>query len=218
MKKSRQVMYPRFEDTGNPATRATDRPLKIRVVFDNDVSAHSAEVLIKHVTSGLEYDTRSFAFDDLDLPGPGIAAARDASDTDILMMTISDDGALPRHVQAWLSLYLGLRDKDREGALVVLIGKAVETSNPDLSLLEYLETVAAIGGLSFIPSRRSVAHNSAPDHPPVTQPRMPWLLRGSRSATTALPRRAQPGVHPARSTAGSGRSLLGAWRRFGSGP
>jgi len=174
MKNSRLVMHPRPEDLGNPTTLATEHPLKIRVVFDEDISAHSAEVLIEHVTAGLECDMQLFGFDDLDLPGPGIAAARSASDTDILMVAVRDDAPLPRHMQAWLGLYLGLRDKDQEGALVVLIAKAAETVNPDSSLVEYLETVAAIGGLSFIPSCRSVAHDSASDDPPVTRQRVPW--------------------------------------------
>ena len=164
MKNSRLVMHPRPEDPGNPIARATERPLKIRVVFDDDDSGRSAEVVIKHVTADLECDTRLFAFDDLDLPEPAMAAARSASDTDILMLAVSDDGELPRHVKAWLDLYLGLRDRDREGALVVLIAKPAETANPDSSLVEYLGTVAAIGGLSFIPSRRRVAYNYTSDH------------------------------------------------------
>ena len=157
MRNSRLVMHPRPEDPGNPTARAAERPLKIRVVFDDDSSARSAEVLIKHVTADLECDTRSFDFDDLDSPGPGIEAARSASDTNILVLSVSDDGALPRHVKAWFDLSLGLRDRDREGALVMLIAKPEETANPGSSVEEYLETVAAIGGLSFIPSRRRVA-------------------------------------------------------------
>jgi len=164
MKNSHLVMHLRSEDPVNPTARAAEHLLKIRVVFDDDNSARSAEVLIKHVTAELECDTQSFDFDDLDSPGPGLAAARSASDTDILVVSVSDDGALPRHVKAWLDLYLGLRDRDREGALVLLIARPAETANPDSSLVEYLETVAAIGGLSFIPSRRRVACNSTSGH------------------------------------------------------
>jgi hypothetical protein len=174
MKNSHLVMHPRREDPANPTTQATQRPLRVHVVFNDDVGARNAEVLIKHVISDIECDTRSFDFDDLDSPGPGIAAARSASDTDILMVSVSDDGDLPRHVKAWLDLYLGLRDRDREGALVVLIAKTAETANPDSSLMEYLETIAAIGGLSFIPSRRSVARKSASDHLPMARRRVPW--------------------------------------------
>jgi hypothetical protein len=79
MKNLRLVMHPRPEDPGNPTARATERPLKIRVVFDDDSSARGAEVLIKHVTADLECDTRSFDFDDLDSSGTGLAAARNAS-------------------------------------------------------------------------------------------------------------------------------------------
>ena len=173
MKHSRLVMLPSPEDPGNPTARTTERPLKIRVVFDDDHSARSAEVVIEHVTADLECDNWSFAFDDLDLPGPAMAAARSASDADILIVAVRDEHALPAHMQSWLGLYLSLRDKGQEGVLVLLIAKTAETANPDSSLVEYLETVAAIGGLSFIPSRRIVADSSASDHPPVAQQRVP---------------------------------------------
>src|SRR5580704_3925811 len=91
MNNSRLIMHPRPEDPGNRTTRATERPLKIRVVFDDDVSARSAEVLMKYMTSDFECDTRSFAFDDLDLPEPAMSAARSASDTDILVVAVRDD-------------------------------------------------------------------------------------------------------------------------------
>jgi hypothetical protein len=137
-------------------TRTMAEPLRICIVFDEDGSASSAEVLIKHVASDFECDTQSFCFDELEPPGPGVAAARRASDTDILVLAVRDDGMLPAHVQSWLGLCLGLRDEDQEGALVVLIAKADGIVDPNSSLLEYLETVAAIGGLAFFPRQRSV--------------------------------------------------------------
>jgi hypothetical protein len=178
MKNLHLVTQSTIEDPGTPTTRGGERLLKIRVVFDDDDSARSAEVVIKHVTADLECDTRLFAFDDLDLPEPAMAAARSASDTDILMVAVRDDHVLPAHMQSWLGLYLSLRDKDREGVLVVLIAKPAETANPDSSLVEYLETIAAIGGLSFIPSRRIVTYNSASNHPPVAQRRHHGHLKG----------------------------------------
>jgi len=200
MKSSRLVMHPRPEDLGDPTTRSTESPLKIRVVFDEDVSARSAEALIKYVTADFECDTRSFAFDDLDLPGPGLAAARDASDTDLLVVAVRSDETLPRHMEAWLDLYLGLRDREREGALAVLIAKPAETADADPSLMEYLETVAAIGGLSFIPSRRSVAHNAGgPQHAP--QRARP---------VDGFPGRASHGQRPLARTASTGARSLNA--------
>lgn len=169
MKNSLLVMHPRPEDPGRPATIGTERLLKIRIVFDDDDSARSAEVLIKHATADLECDTRLFAFDDLDLPEPAMAAARSASDTDILVVAVRDDHALPAHMKSWLGLYLALRDKDQEGVLVVLIAKPAETPGLNSSLVEYLETIAAIGGLSFIPSRRIATYDPASDHPSVAQ-------------------------------------------------
>jgi hypothetical protein len=92
-----------------------------------------------------------FAFDELDPPGPGVTAARTASNSDVLVVAVRDDHALPVHMQLWLGLCLGLRDQDLGGILVSLVRKAEEVADPESSLLDYLETVAAIGGLSFCP-------------------------------------------------------------------
>jgi hypothetical protein len=133
-----------------PVFQASEHPLKICVVFDEDASARSADVLIRHVVSGLRCDAQSFRFDELEAPGSGIAAARSASDTDILLLAVRDDRLLPDYVQSWLGLCLGLRDSDHGGALVVLVAKSAGSVDEDLSLSEYLETVAAIGGLEFL--------------------------------------------------------------------
>jgi len=148
------------------AIPATGRPLKISIVFDENVSARTAEILIRRVASGFDYDLQTFAFDELDPPGPGVAAARNASDTDILVVAMRDDRALPEHMQLWLGLCLGLRQHDLDGLLVVLIAKPAETSNPDKPLLDYLKTVAAIGGLEFISRQRRVRRISTSNDAP----------------------------------------------------
>jgi hypothetical protein len=130
-------------------------PLKICIAFDEAASARSAELLIKHVASDFKCVTQSFQFDELDPPTPCVAAARFASDVDILVIAVRDGRMLPPHVQSWLSLCLGLRDEDSEGALILLVPKATEEPDPDSSLWDYLETVAAIGGLSLFPQRRT---------------------------------------------------------------
>jgi hypothetical protein len=129
------------------------QPLKICIVFDDDVSARSAEVLIRHAAPDLPCNVQSFAFDELDPPGPGITAARNASGSDILVVAVRDDHALPGHIQLWLGLYLGLRDHDVGGLLLALIRKTNEVVDPESSLLDYLKTVASIGGLAFFPRR-----------------------------------------------------------------
>jgi hypothetical protein len=149
-------MCPASADTLSPPTGATERPLKICVVFDNEASAQSAEVLIKHVTTGYECDRRSFRFDELDRPTPVMSAARSVSNADILVLTVRDDQMLPSHVRSWLGLCIGLRDEDQEGALVVLIAEAAQTCNPGSSLLEYLETLAVIGRMAFFPMQRGI--------------------------------------------------------------
>jgi hypothetical protein len=112
-------------------------------------------VLIKHVASDFRCDTQSFQFDELEPPAPGVAAARNASDTDILVVAVRDDRMLPEHVQSWLGLCMALREEDQEGALVVLVAKGTETADPNTSLFNYLETVAAISGLAFFGRQRA---------------------------------------------------------------
>jgi len=147
-------------------TRVRERPLRICVVFDEDTSSRSAEILIKHVASGYQCDKQSFRFDELDEPIPGVAAARRTADTDILVLAVRDDRMLPAHIQFWLGLCLGLRDEDHEGALVALSAQAGETADLHSSLVEYLETVAIIGGMAFFPWQQSVPHSSSSDYAP----------------------------------------------------
>ena len=164
---SRPSKEPGAANPDNATTPETERPLKISIVFDEDASARSAEILIKKVASDFEYDMQSFTFDELDPPGPGVRAARDVSDTDILVVAVRDDRALPDHMQLWLGLCLGLREEDREGLLVALIVKSAETADPDSSLLDYLKTVAAIGGMAFLSRQRNVRRVLISNHAPL---------------------------------------------------
>lgn len=147
-------------------TQASGRPLRICVVFDEDASGRSAEILIRHVASDYECDAQSFRFDELDAPAPGVAAARSAADTDILVLAARGDRMLPDHIRLWLGLCLGLRDEDHEGALVALITQAAGITDLHSSLVEYLETVAIIGGLAFFPQHHDVPHASSSDPAP----------------------------------------------------
>jgi hypothetical protein len=143
-------------DQRNPKTEATERPLKICVVFDDDVSASSAELLISHVASNYECETRTFRFDELDRPTPVVVAARSASSSDILVIAVRENQMLPSHVKSWLGICIGLRDENQEGALVALSTEAAQTSNLGSSLLEYLETIAVIGGLAFFSREQGI--------------------------------------------------------------
>jgi len=161
MKTSSPVSRPRSGDSDNTPTRAGERPLRICVVFDEAASARSAEVLIRHIAADYQCDKQSFRFDELDAPAPGVAAARSAADTDILVLAARGDRMLPVHIRLWLGLCLGLRDEDQEGALVALITKTSGTDDMHSSLAEYLETVAIIGGLAFFRQQHSVPHDFA---------------------------------------------------------
>jgi hypothetical protein len=155
-------MSPVGADTLSRPAGATERPIRISVVFDDDASAQSAEVLIRQVASDYECETQSFRFDDLDRPAPVMAAARSASNADILVLTVRDDQMLPSHVKSWLGLCVGLRDEDQEGALVLLIAGVAQTSIQGSSLLEYLETLAVIGRMAFFPRRPSIENQLSP--------------------------------------------------------
>ncbi len=151
MKLLRQSARPRPENPDQQATCVTERPLKICVVFDEEASNQNAEVLIRHVTSDYQCDTQSFHFDELHTPAPGVAAARNAADTDILVLAARGDRSLPAHIQFWLGLCLALRDGGQEGAFVAMIPLVTETADLHSSMVEYLATVAIIGGLVFFP-------------------------------------------------------------------
>jgi hypothetical protein len=138
------------------------------------------------VASDFPCDTQLFRFDELDPPGPGVAAARSASDTDILVLAVRDDHILPAHMELWLGLCMTLRDEDQEGALVVLVPKSVETADPNSSLLEYLETVAAIGGLVFFPRRQNVSPTLAPEQARPARRRPPRPGSNSYTRTRSL--------------------------------
>jgi hypothetical protein len=153
--------------SSNAATTGTRRPLKISLVFDEVVSARTAEISIKRITSNLDYNIQSFAFHELDPPEPGVTAARNVSDTDILMVAVRDNRALPNHMQFWLGLCLSLRKGNQEGLLVALIVNAAESADPDSSLLDYLKALAPIGGMAFVShqhgdQRVSIANDATP--------------------------------------------------------
>ena len=140
-------------DLGEVRPEPLAQPLKICVVFDDAASARSAEVLIHHAASNVPCEIQSFAFAELDPPGPGVTAARNACDSDILVVAVRDGEPLPGHMELWLGLCLGLRDQDLGGVLLALVRKVDEVTAPDSSLIEYLKTVATIGGLAFFPRR-----------------------------------------------------------------
>jgi hypothetical protein len=186
MKTASPVSCPRYEESDNAPTPDSERPLRICVVFDEEASAQSAEVFIRHVASDYLCDMQSFRFDDLDSPAPGVAAARSAADTDILVLAARADRVLPAHIRLWLGLCLGLRDEDQDGALVALITKASGTGDLHSSLVEYLETVAIIGGLAFFPQEHDARHDFRPDPVPPARRQMRGLGLNSCHCNDAL--------------------------------
>lgn len=114
--------------------------------------------MIRQVAWDYEYETTLFHFDELNGKTRGVTAARRVSDTDILVLAVRDDRDLPSHVRLWLGLCLGMRNRDNEGALVALIVQTEEANGPDALLVDYLETVAIVGGLTFYVKRRPQKH------------------------------------------------------------
>jgi hypothetical protein len=139
------------------AAQLNERPLRICVVFDEHASALLAEVLITQVASDYERETQAFSFDELDGAKPGVAAARRAADADILVLAARGDRMLPAHIRMWLGLGIGMRDEGKEGALVALITKVAGTADLHSSILDYLETIAIIGGLAFFPQHQGIS-------------------------------------------------------------
>jgi hypothetical protein len=137
----------------NKRTPMAERPLRICVVFDEPAGARDAEVLIMQVASGFKCEKQTFRFYELNTPKRGVAAARKVADTDILVLSMRGYQALPSHIRLWLGLCLGLRDEGHEGALVALIAKVDGCDGLHSSIVEYLETIAIIGGVAFFSGR-----------------------------------------------------------------
>ncbi len=140
-------------DSPNNSMLMDERPLRICVVFDEAASARDAEVLIMQVASNFKCEKQTFRFDELNTPKRGVAAARKVADTDILILSARGDQMLPSHIRLWLGLCLGLRDEGDEGALVALIAKVNGCEGLHSSIVEYLETIAIIGGVAFFSGR-----------------------------------------------------------------
>jgi hypothetical protein len=100
-----------------------------------------------------------FDFQKLAVPGRAMAAARSASDTDILILAVGADQMLPPQIRSWLLLYVSIRAQEQEAALVALISEA-ETAESTSLLLPYLERIATMGRMAFFPQRRSGIHSA----------------------------------------------------------
>jgi hypothetical protein len=166
MKRSSLVAQPELSHSGNMKAQDFERKLKICIVFDEEASARNAEVLIRHITSDFECDTRLFKFDELRSPQPRVKIARSTYDTDILVLSVRDDQMLPAYVQKWIGICMGLRGNNQQGALVALIANALDKNLPPSELLVYLEAVASISGLAFFPRQRNFINVSGSEVPP----------------------------------------------------
>jgi hypothetical protein len=151
MKMLRPVTRCGSEERDKKIMRVNERPLRICVVFDEDASGRSAEILIRYLAPDQHCERKMFGFHELEEPVHAVAAARSTADTEVLVLAIRGDRMPPAHIQFWLGLCLGLREEDHEGALVALTTPTAEAADLHSSLMEYLETVATIGGLVFLP-------------------------------------------------------------------
>jgi hypothetical protein len=166
MKMLRPIVRSGSHDPNKKPTRVSERPLKICVVFDEDANGRSAEILIRHLAPDQYCERQMFGFHELEEPVHAVAAARSTANTEVLVMAIRGDRMPPAHIQFWLGLCLGLRDEDREGALVTLTTPAAEAADLHSALMEYLETVANIGGLAFLQWQHNIPDASSSDSAP----------------------------------------------------
>ncbi|MGC9943515.1 MAG: hypothetical protein ABSE48_16935 [Verrucomicrobiota bacterium] len=163
MKNASLMMLPEPRRSGQLKARDSGRSLKICIVFDEELSARNAEVLIRHVTSDFGCNTRLLKFDELRSPKVRVTTARSAYDMDILVLAVHDDQMLPAHIQKWLSICMGFRGEHQQGALVALIDKLNESSGPVSELLVYLEAVAKFARLAFFPRYRNYVNAPKPE-------------------------------------------------------
>jgi hypothetical protein len=86
-------------ETRSPVERGL---FKIDIAFDKAANDRGDEILIRHVTSDCESETRWFKFAELRIHEPRVTAARKASDSDLLLPGVFNHQSFARSpVYGW---------------------------------------------------------------------------------------------------------------------
>jgi hypothetical protein len=195
----RRVQAPPMSRAVRPVT-STSYALNLTMVYDRAISQFRAQHLCERVTRivGLEaLSVASWGIHELDRPAVLAQALQSALQADVIMVSLVSGASVPVPLGVWIDMWLPRR-RNRLGALVAVIG-AVDSPETSPSQAEsYLRTVAARGGLDFVPMTFSPRPSSlsllAPPRPVQERTCVGDFMPGGLRSMLGLdfPRRNQP--------------------------
>ena len=125
--------------------------LKVAVVYEDFLTRELAGKTCSQVTRlvGQEWLASSW-WKVEELPQPAIlpAAIEAATRADVLIVSVYASQKMPRGLYSWIDAWLPLRQQ-QPGALVALISR--KGGAPSANILMYLQAVAQLSGLDFLP-------------------------------------------------------------------
>ncbi len=138
---------------------------KVVVLCESDPHRENAKklcnALIDRFWTRCEFDVSWFSFDDLVDLKKSAASAREAGETDVLVVACAPEDHVPNELQLWVEQWISRRT-DREGSLIGLLGSQADLCSGRET---YLRNVARRGGLDFLTGVPTALAGALPEDP-----------------------------------------------------
>jgi len=140
-----------FEHFENQQNDETDRTLNVLTLFEDlDTGRRAKQIydyLEKHLASDFKLNHQVWNLNVLAAPMLRELAAKDASESDILVISLHGQRELSAEAKSWLELWVGQRSAPI--GLVALFDPEQRNSETALETRRYLESVATTGRMDF---------------------------------------------------------------------
>ena len=104
--------------------------------------------LCRQLEPECEVNQSMWKFDVLSSPRLGAVAAEEATEADLILVSMHGDGELPREVKDWLETWAAEKT-GQNSALVALFDEVEEDESQVDTIQRYLRQIARRGGMSF---------------------------------------------------------------------
>jgi hypothetical protein len=142
--------------------RETEQALSVVLIYQDPLTRSWADELwdrVRQVVDGGGISRKSWRLRDLVDDLAFAAAVRAAADADVIVISVRDTGDLPPLLHAWAAGWMPRR-AGRAGALVAIVGMPTKPDGLSGRACEYLEVVARLAGLDFLPRERGLPEES----------------------------------------------------------
>ena len=160
-----------FEHFGNQHSDETDRTLNVLTLFEDLETGKRAkqiyDYLADHLGSGFTLNHQVWNLNVLAAPILRELAAKDASESDILVISLHGKRALSSEARSWLELWVGQRSAPI--GLVALFDPDQRSCETALDTRRYLESIARTGRMDFFSEPHEGERESGSDGPEGTQ-------------------------------------------------